>query len=77
MPGHEAIARSAGAVAEEAAEALKKLARSGQLAEETRTARELCGVLRDSLAIERELLAEEKSALLTVRFEGETEKAAK
>ena len=76
MPGHEAIARSAGVVAEEAAEALKNMARSGTLAGDTRTARELCGVLKDTLAIERELRAEEKSAVITVRFEGETGDAA-
>lgn len=74
--GHKALARSAGVIARKAAAALEELSEAGRLAEETKTARELCGVLKDALAIERELRDETRGAAITVRFEGETEKAS-
>ena len=63
-------------IARKAAAALEELSEAGRLAEETKTARELCGVLKDALAIERELRDETRGAAITVRFEGETEKAS-
>ena len=76
MNEHEELARAAACVAREAAEALRRLADEGRLAADTRTARELCGVMKDALAVERELRAEAGAAAVAVRFEGETEKAS-
>lgn len=43
---------------------------------DTKTARELSGIIRDMVALSRELSGE-KSRSVTVRFEGDTEDAAK
>ncbi|MBQ6465818.1 MAG: hypothetical protein IJJ43_06095 [Oscillospiraceae bacterium] len=75
MNEHEELARAVAAVAGGAAEALRELSEAGRLAADSKTARELCGVLKDALALERELCGPENAAI-TVRFEGETEAAA-
>ena len=71
MNDHEALAHAAGLVARSAADELEKLSAEGRLAAETKSARELCAVLKDALSLERELRADERAAVLTVRFEGE------
>ena len=59
-----------------AAASLRRLAGEGRLETDTKTARELCGVLKDALAVERELRAEAAAAEVTVRFEGAAEQAS-
>ncbi len=76
MNEHEELARAAACVAREAAETLRRLADEGRLSEDTRTARELCGVMKDALAVERELRAEAGTTAVTVRFEGAAASAA-
>ena len=76
MNGHENLIGAVGAVAEGAAEALRRMSENGSLGDDTRSARELCAVLKDALAVERELRAEERAAVVTVRFEGDAEEAS-
>ena len=76
MNGHENLIGAVGAVAEGAAEALRRMSENGSLAADTKSARELCAVLKDALAVERELRAEAAAAEVTVRFEGAAEQAS-
>lgn len=76
MTGHEALLQAAETAARQAAAELEELVGGGALRENVKTARELCAMLRDLGALRRELESEQGGQCLTVRFEGDAERAA-
>ena len=77
MTEREALARSVGAIARQAAAELEALSAGDGLSGDTKTARDLCAVLKDMLTLEKELREQESAAVLTVRFEGDAAEAAR
>jgi len=72
------IAAESGRIALLATQEIKKaLSVPDGGAPDTKTAKELSGVVKDMVALHRELSGERDARSLTVRFEGDTEAAAK
>ena len=73
MTDNNTLLRAAETAARQAAAELEALGEGGL--RDVKAARELCGALKDLLALERELRGGE-AAEIVVRFEGETRQAA-